>query len=94
MQTPTLSNDDRFALMVSGGIHLVLLLLFLVYTFSTEVNMRPSFIEVEFGEFQTGSPAEFAEQQNEEVATSPDPSEVEPEEPEPTPPEPVEQQKT
>ncbi|HEX6982955.1 MAG TPA: TonB family protein [Balneolaceae bacterium] len=94
MQTPTLSNDDRFALMVSGGIHLVLLLLFLVYSFSTEVNMRPSFIEVEFGEFNTGSPAEFAEQKNEEVATSPDPSEVEPEQPEPTPPEPVEQQQT
>jgi TonB family protein len=94
MQAPTLNENDRFALMVSGGIHLVLLLLFFVYTFSTEMNMRPSFIKVEFGEFQTGSPAEFAEQQNKEVATSPDPSEIEPEQPEPTPPEPVEQQKT
>lgn len=94
MQAPTLDNEDRFALMISGGVHVVLVLFFLLYSFSTEMNMRPSFIEVEFGEFKSGAPAEFAEQENEEVATRPDPSEVEPENPEPEEPEPVEQQKT
>jgi TonB family protein len=94
MQVPSLSDNDRFALIVSAGIHVVMMLVFLLYTFSIEMNVRPSFIEVEFGEFKTGAPAEFSEQQNEEIATRPDPAEVEPEEPAPEEPEPVEQQQT
>lgn len=87
-----IDEEDRFALMVTAGIHLVLLIIFLLYTFSINQNVRPSFIEVEFGEFQAGTLAQQAEVQNEQVATRPDPSEIEPEEPEPERPDPVEQQ--
>jgi len=87
-----IDEEDRFALMVTAGIHVVLLIIFLLYTFSINQNVRPSFIEVEFGEFQAGTIAEQAEVQNEQVATRPDPSEIEPEEPEPERPDPVEQQ--
>ena len=44
-------------------------------------GMRPSFIEVEFGEFQSGQLSEFSEQQNEQVATRQNPSETQTEEP-------------
>lgn len=54
--------------------------------------MRPSFIEVEFGEFQSGAPAEFAEEQAEQVATRPEPSETEPENVEPDETDPVEEE--
>lgn len=87
-----IDEEDRFALTVTAGIHIVLLIIFLLYTFSINQNVRPSFIEVEFGEFQAGTIAEQAEVQNEQVATRPDPSEIEPEEPEPERPDPVEQQ--
>lgn len=93
MELPALNNDDRFALSVTGGVHLALLIIFLIYTFSIEKNVRPSFIEVEFGEFRSGTPAEFAEEKAEQVATRPDPSETQPEEPVPDKPDPVEEQK-
>ncbi len=71
MKGPDLNNEDRFALAITGGVHVVLFVIFVLYTFSIEANVRPSFIEVEFGEFQTGTPAEYAEEQAEEVATRP-----------------------
>ena len=92
MQAPSIKKEDRFALAVSGAIHAVLVVVFLFYTFSIETNVRPSFIEVEFGEFQTGTPTQYAEQKAEQVATRPDPSETEPENPEPEKPDPVEEQ--
>ena len=93
MEQPVFNNEeDRFALAVTGGVHVALVIVFLLYTFSIEANVRPSFIEVEFGEFQTGTPAEYAEQQAEQVATRPDPSDTKPENPEPEEPEPVEEQ--
>lgn len=92
MRVPDLNNEDRFALAVTGGVHVVLFVVFLLYSISIEANVRPSFIEVEFGEFQTGTLAEYAEEQAEEVATRPNPSETEPEEPEPQQPDPVEEQ--
>lgn len=95
MQVPSLNNEDRFALAVTGGVHAVLFVIFLLYTFSIDANVRPSFIEVEFGEFQTGTPTQQAEQKSEKVATRPNPAETEPENPEPEKPDPVkEQQKT
>lgn len=87
------NSEDQFALSVTGGVHLVLLLIFIFYTFSIEANVRPSFIEVEFGEFKSGKPADYAKEKAEEVATQPDPSETEPEEPEPEKPDPVEEKK-
>lgn len=95
MQVPTLNNEDRFALAITGGVHIVLFVIFVLYTFSIDANVRPSFIEVEFGEFQTGTPTQQAEQKAEKVATRPDPSETKPENPEPEKPDPVQkQQKT
>ncbi|MGM0545591.1 MAG: energy transducer TonB family protein [Bacteroidota bacterium] len=85
-------EEGRFALAVTGGLHVVLFVIFLLYSFSIESNVRPSFIEVEFGEFRSGTPAEYAEEQAEEVATQPNPSETEPDDPEPEEPEPVEEQ--
>jgi len=86
-------NEDRFALYVSGGFHLVLIAFFSIYSFSINQNVRPSFIEVQFGDYQTGTQAEFAKEKNENVATSPDPSKVQPEDPKPDQPKPVEEQK-
>lgn len=94
MQVPDLDNEDRFALSITGGVHVALVIFFLLYSFSMEQNVRPSFIEVEFGEFQSGSPAEYAEEQAEQVATRPDPSDTEPENPEPETPDPVEEQQS
>ena len=74
MKVPTLKNEDRFALAITGGVHVVLFVIFLLYTFSINSNVRPSFIEVEFGEFRSGTPTEYAEEKAEQVATRPDPS--------------------
>lgn len=87
-----IDEEDRFALMVTAGIHVVLTIIFLLYTFSINQNARPSFIEVEFGEFKAGTIAERAEVKNEKVATRPNPSEIQPEEPQPEKPDPVEKQ--
>lgn len=75
------TEDDRFALKVTLGVNTILLILSFIYTFDMNSNVRPSYIEVEFGEFRTGQLAEYSETQNEEVAQRPNPSEVEPEEP-------------
>lgn len=75
------TEDDRFALKVTLGVNAVLLIFSLLYTFNMSANVRPSYIEVEFGEFKSGQLAEFSEVQNEEVAQRPNPSEVEPDEP-------------
>lgn len=78
---PHFTKDDGRALIATIGVASLLLAFSLWYTIDMGRNMRPSFIEVEFGEFQTGSMTEFSEQENEEVATRPNPSEVETEEP-------------
>ena len=92
MEFPSLHKEDRFALMVTGATHVVLVILFLLYTFTIQTKARPSFIEVEFGKLKSGKPAEFAEQKEQEVATRPDPSEVEPENPDPKTPDKVKEQ--
>lgn len=78
-----LQNEDRFALYITGGFHLALVVFFILYSFSINQNVRPSFIEVQFGEYKTGTQAEFSQVVNEQVATSPNPSDVEPENPQP-----------
>ncbi|MEO1021490.1 MAG: TonB family protein [Bacteroidota bacterium] len=74
------NKDDGRALTVTLTLGVALLAFSLWYTIDMNRNNRPSFIEVEFGEFQTGSLAEFSEEKNEEVAKRPTPSEAEPEE--------------
>lgn len=83
-------DEQQFAARVTGGLHLLILIIALLYQIHFMVDARPSYIEVTLGEFQSGMQAEFAEQQPEEVATRPNPSETEPEEVEPDVPEPEE----
>lgn len=89
-----MNEEDRFALLITGIVHVVLAIFFILYSFTINQNVRPSFIEVEFGEFKAGTLAEKAEVKNEKVATRPDPAEVEPEEPKPDSPDPIEKQQT
>ncbi len=89
-----IQDEDRFGLMVTAGIHAVLIVFFLLYTFSTGQSIRPSYINVEFGAFKSGMMTEFAEKTNKQVATNPNPSDVQPEKPQPDKPEPVEKQTT
>lgn len=90
MANYSFNDTDRKALYISLGINAAILIFSLLYTLDMNQNARPSYIEVEFGEYQTGQLAEFSEVQNEEVAQRPDPSETEPEEPVEEAPEPEE----
>lgn len=87
---PQFTKDDSRALLATIGFASVLLAFSLWFTIDMGRSIRPSFIEVEFGEFQTGRLTEFSEVENEEVATRPNPSEVETEEPTEETPEPEE----
>ena len=78
---PQFTQDDGRALVATILMASALLAFSLWFTIDMGRNMRPSFIEVEFGEFQTGKLTEFSEVENEQVATRPDPSEVETEQP-------------
>lgn len=89
-QKPHIDEENRFGIAVTAGIHIVLLIIAILWHIRMDIDTRPAYIEVALGEYQTGALAEFAEQQPEEVATRPDPAEVEPEEPEPEVPEPEE----
>ncbi len=81
MQSDSLNIDERRGLAVSTITALLLLLFSILYSIDMDEGMRPSFIEVEFGEFQTGQLSEFSEQQNEQVATRQNLSETPTEEP-------------
>lgn len=85
-----IDEEDRFGLGVTAAIHLVVLIIALLYTFELNYDMRSSFIEVTLGEFRQGTLAQQAEVQSEQVATRPNPSEVEPDEPDPEITQPVE----
>ena len=81
MNNSKFTKDDSVALTVTLSVSIVLVLFSLWYTLDMNQNFRPSFIEVEFGEFRTGTLAEFSEVKEEKVATRPNPSEVKTEEP-------------
>ncbi len=91
---PTFTQDDQRALGVTLSVAVVLLAFSLWYTIDMGKNLRPSFIEVEFGDFQTGQLTQFSEVQNEQVATRQNPSEVETQEPVEEAPEPEEAPQT
>lgn len=82
-------EEDRFGLAITAAIHLVLLIIALLYTIESNMN-RAAFMEVTLGEFRSGTLAQQSEIQNEQVATRPNPSEVEPEEVDPEITQPVE----
>lgn len=88
------TKDDNIATLVTIGINGLLLLFSLWFTIDLSKSFRPSFIEVEFGEYQTGTEAEQSLVEDQEVAKRPNPSEVEAEEPKeevPTPEKPPQQ---
>lgn len=85
-----IDEEDRFGFAVTGGIHLVLLIIALLYQIHMNVDHRPAYIDVTLGEFRTGTVAEYAEVRPEEVATRPNPPETQPEDPVPDVQEPVE----
>ena len=77
------TGDDAFGWAITGGLHLILLIFALIYTVNFDIENRPAYMEVTLGEFRSGTIAEQAEQQEEEVATRPNPAEEEPEDPNP-----------
>lgn len=85
-----LTKDDKLGLGVSLGVNIALLIFSLLFTINSGQQLRPSYIEVEFGEFSTGKLAEYAQVKNEEVAQRPNPSEIPPEQPSEQVPEPEE----
>ncbi|REL38757.1 TonB family protein [Rhodohalobacter sp. SW132] len=78
-----INKEDRFGLSITGVLHLILLIFALLYYVSFDVDNRPAYMEVTLGEFQSGTVAEYAEQQVEDVATRPNPAEEQPEDPDP-----------
>lgn len=83
-------DEDRFGITITAAIHLVLLIIALLYTVDFKTLDRAAFMEVTLGEFRSGTVAERAEVQREQVATRPNPSEVRPEIPDPEITQPVE----
>ena len=94
MASTTIEQSQRFATVVTIAVHGLLLLFALWFTISNDEDRRSAFIEVELGEFKSGTMAEFSKERREKVATRPDPSETEVDDPKETPPEPEEVQQT
>lgn len=84
-----IDDEDRFGLAITAAIHIVILIIAILYTIQPNMN-RAAFMEVTLGEFRSGTLAQQSEVQNEQVATRPNPSEVEPEEADPEITQPVE----
>jgi TonB family protein len=64
-----LTREERFGLMVTSAMHIVLLAIVLLMHQKPEENLREAFIEVALGEFRMGAAAQFSEEQNPDVAT-------------------------
>src|SRR5690625_599480 len=84
-------NEDRYGLTVTGVLHLILLIIAIFYTFDLNLQNRAAFMEITLGEFRSGTLAQQAPVQQEQVATRPNPSEIPPEDPDPEISEPVEE---
>lgn len=78
-----IDEEDRFGWSITGALHLILLIFAIIYNINFDVDNRPAYMEVTLGEFRSGTIAQQAEQQEEEVATRPNPAEEEPEDPDP-----------
>ncbi len=86
------TQEERFGLIIALIAHIIVLVgAYLWYTESDPPERR-AFIEVSLGEISDGAMADFSREEAEEVATSPDPADVEPEEPVEEPQEVVEEQ--
>lgn len=76
-------KEDQFGLGITAAIHIVILIIAILYTVDFNLQNRPAFMEVTLGEFRSGTIAEQADVQREQVATRPDPVEIPPEDPDP-----------
>ena len=76
-------SEDGFGWAITAGLHLILLIFAIIYHINFDVENRPAYMEVTLGEFQSGTAAQQADQQEEEVATRPNPPEEQPDDPEP-----------
>lgn len=88
----SIPREKQFGTFFTVLFHTLLVLFAIYYTINTNQERRASFIEVELGQFETGTLAEYSQERNQEVATRPDPSETPVEEPTPETPEPEEAQ--
>lgn len=78
MNLSSIKKEDRWGLSISVGVHLLLLVFAILYTTESNEQLRRSYIEVTVGQFSEGTAAEYSTEENEEVATRPEPSEAEP----------------
>lgn len=85
-----IKDENRFGATVTGGIHLLLIIIALLYTIDFNQDNRSAYIEVTLGEYRSGTVAERAEVRQEQVATRPNPSEIQPDRPVPEQPRPIE----
>ncbi len=81
----SISSEERFGLAVTAGVHLLMLVLALLLASRPQAMERTAFIEVTLGEFQDGTVAEHARQEEEPQPAQPEPVTVPREEPEPEP---------
>lgn len=65
----TWTKEERFGLQISIVFHLLLFLVLYAIQIEAPQEQRTAFIEVELGAFQMGSPAEFSNQQNQNLKT-------------------------
>ena len=92
--TSHIDKEDRFGLVITGAIHIVILIIALLYNISFDIDNRPAYIAVTLGEFRSGTLAQQSDVQREEVATRPNPAEEQPEDPNPEITQPVETPQT
>lgn len=62
--------EEKFGLQVTFGVHAILLLLLLFIRIDKPEEHRTAFVEVELGQYQSGSLADFSQTKNERVQTS------------------------
>lgn len=83
-------DEERFGITITGILHLILIIIALLYTVHFNTLNRSAFMEITLGEFRSGTIAQRAETQRQQVATRPNPAPVQPVEPDPTITRPVE----
>jgi periplasmic protein TonB len=83
-------DEERFGITITGLLHLILIIIALLYTVHFNTMDRSAFMEITLGEFRSGTIAQRADVQREQVATRPNPSPTQPVVPDPTITQPVE----
>ena len=77
-----LKDEEKFGFWVTGGVHVLLVILALLIYVGNSSPRRSAFLEVTLGNFSEGKPAQYAKKKAPKVATHPNPSKQQPEKPE------------